>query len=120
METLRVMLGKSHFTYDIEKSFVVVYNVLAAEICNGMHSDHIVHESWKKVKSIPYYKEKTGLLLFKHLFDECPETKLLFGFPRDFDTDLESLKSSMKFRMHAEYFILMFDKALSMVEANTL
>ena len=120
INALREMLGPKDFSSSLKESWTLVYNVFAGHMCHGMHSDSLVLESWAKVKKMPYYKEKVGLLLFQHLFRHCPETKALFGFPSDCSTDTESLKSSMKFRLHAEYFILMFDKALQMVEEKKL
>ena len=120
METLREMLDEQTFTPDVEKSWSLVYNVLAGEMCCGMQSDKIVLHSWSQLKKIPGYKEQTGLLLFHHLFTRYPESKLLFGFPGEFIVTMQNLKSSTKFRMHADYFILMFEKALHMVEAKTL
>ena len=105
METLRELLGAQKFTIAVHRSWVMVYNVLAGEMCHGMNSDKIVLETWAKVKTLPYYKKKAGLLLFHHLFQNCPQSKTLFGIPEDYNTDdPETLSSNHKLRMHSGRF----------------
>jgi len=120
VQTLQELLGRMIFTPPRHRSWLLVYNVLAAEMCVGMDTDKIVFATWAQVKSVPYYKEKMGLLIFQALFKKYPDTKELFGLPIDLATDAESLKASVHFRMHAEYFVLMLDKALAMVESKSM
>jgi hypothetical protein len=52
------------------------------------------------------------------LFDECPETKVLFGFSIDIDTQCPELLKSKDFLKHASYMIQMLDSALHMLGPN--
>lgn len=49
------------------------------------------------------------------LFNECKESKILFGFPIDIDPNSEELLKSRRFIMHASYLIQMIDTALNML-----
>lgn len=49
------------------------------------------------------------------LFDKCPQTKPLFGFPIDIDPASPELLNSKRFKMHAAYMIQMLDTALNML-----
>jgi hemoglobin-like flavoprotein len=87
----------------------------------AMQTDQaIVLDSWAKLKTVPDYDGKAGVLLFQHLFRRCPEAKTLFGFPIDLDVESDSMISSRRFATHAKYFIEMLDRALSMLEAKSL
>ena len=54
------------------------------------------------------------------LFVKCPETKTLFGFPVDMDTDSSKLIESRRFKIHSKHFVEMLDKALFMLEVKLL
>lgn len=49
------------------------------------------------------------------LFKKSPQTKVLFGFPIDVDTDSYELLNSKRFGMHAAYLVEMLDTALNML-----
>jgi Globin len=49
------------------------------------------------------------------LFNECKESKVLFGFPIDIDPNADELLKSRRFIMHASYLIQMIDTALNML-----
>ena len=50
------------------------------------------------------------------LFELEPESKIIFGFPKDADlSDNEDLKNNRRFTKHAQYFIQMIDKALGLL-----
>jgi len=119
IESMTEMLGQRRFTPDMQKSFLSVYNVLAAEIMHGMSTDKIVASSWAKLKLIDEYRSKAGLILFQHMFKNCPDTKAVFGFPLDIDIDAETLQKSVQFRRHSAFLILMFDRALNNTEASS-
>eukprot|EP00339_Tiarina_fusa_P024134 CAMPEP_0117031376 /NCGR_PEP_ID=MMETSP0472-20121206/22562_1 /TAXON_ID=693140 ORGANISM="Tiarina fusus, Strain LIS" /NCGR_SAMPLE_ID=MMETSP0472 /ASSEMBLY_ACC=CAM_ASM_000603 /LENGTH=159 /DNA_ID=CAMNT_0004739695 /DNA_START=61 /DNA_END=540 /DNA_ORIENTATION=- len=73
-----------------------------------------VIDSWEEVRRIPSYEEKTGVALFKKLFELEPEAKVIFGFDKNMDVSSELAKSP-RFIKHAKYFIQMIDKALGML-----
>ncbi|CAB9521805.1 Leghemoglobin Lb120 [Seminavis robusta] len=117
--TLREVLG-TEFTPDIESHWKEVYHALSTNIVKSMNSEKSVLDSWASLKETEDYEERSGSLLFRKLFALCPETKTLFGFPLDLDTESEVLLKSRRFRMHSKYFIEMLDKALGMVEAKQM
>jgi hemoglobin-like flavoprotein len=119
IETMRGMIGHRKFSNAMEKSWEVVFNVLAAEMIHGMNTDKIVLSTWAKLKTVEEWQQKAGLILYQHMFEHCPETKAVFGFSVDLDIDTEALKSNPAFRMHSEYFMMMVDKAMGMMEAQT-
>jgi hypothetical protein len=49
------------------------------------------------------------------LFDVCPETKVLFGYPIGIDVKSPELLKSKRFLNHASYMIQMLDSALGML-----
>jgi len=49
------------------------------------------------------------------LFEVCPESKILFGFPKDIETDSEHLLESKRFLKHATFLIQMIDKTVNML-----
>lgn len=49
------------------------------------------------------------------LFTKCPETKLMFDFPIDFDPECEEIKSSKRFSQHSRHLILMLDRAVNLL-----
>lgn len=49
------------------------------------------------------------------LFEECPQAKILFGFPIDIDVNSPDLLESRRFLSHAAYLLEMFDTALNML-----
>jgi hemoglobin-like flavoprotein len=52
---------------------------------------------------------------FDSLFDKCPQSKTLFGFPIDIDVDSPELLNSKRFLAHAVYLLEMIDTALNML-----
>ena len=70
---------------------------------------------WDKLASIPDYKRKGGIVLFQNLFDLCPETKPLFGFPLDVDPQSEELIKSPRFSLHSQFLINMLEKTIKML-----
>lgn len=74
-----------------------------------------VLESWEALRRIENYEEQAGLLLFRKLFDKCPQAKLLFGFPIDLDVHSDAIKDSKRFKAHAMYLIQMIDSSLNML-----
>ena len=115
MEALDQLLGDK-LTTDMKDAWVIVYDALSSEMIRSMNTDKAVIFSWNKMKQLTNYQEVAGVLLFKKLFEVCPESKLLFGFSIDMDTNSEGVLSSRRFLTHAAYFIEMLDKALTMVE----
>ncbi|KAL7571327.1 hypothetical protein ACA910_007645 [Epithemia clementina (nom. ined.)] len=75
----------------------------------------LVLDSWEKVRRTKGFEQKVGLILFQHLFKKSPQTKILFGFPIDVDTDSPELLGSKRFGMHAAYLVEMLDTALNML-----
>ncbi|CAB9528303.1 Involved in oxygen transport in the brain. Hexacoordinate globin [Seminavis robusta] len=117
LEMLHEVLGNS-FTPEIEHSWRNVYKALSGGIVDSMNTERSVLDSWAKLKQIDNYDEVAGGLLFQTLFERCPETKTLFGFPVDMDTNSGAILNSRRFKIHSRYFIEMLDKALGMVEAR--
>lgn len=75
----------------------------------------LVIDNWEELRRIKNYEEVAGSLLFQHLFEKCPQCKVLFGFPLDADPKSPELLSSKRFIMHASYLIQMLDTALNML-----
>lgn len=119
MDSLARMLGDK-LTEDMKESWGIVYEALSAEMIKAMNNDKAVLISWNKLKQIENYQEVAGVILFQKLFDDCPEAKVLFGFPADMDVYSETMLASRRFKSHAAYFIEMLDKALDMVEAKQI
>jgi hypothetical protein len=44
-----------------------------------------------------------------------PEAQLIFGFPKEMNPNSDAELKSLRFVKHAEFFIQMIDKALSML-----
>ncbi|CAB9514324.1 Involved in oxygen transport in the brain. Hexacoordinate globin [Seminavis robusta] len=76
---------------------------------------HDVINSWERLRQLKDYDVEAGTLLFSHMFDKCPRTKVLFGFPLDMATDHDSLLSNRRFKAHSKYMISMLGKALNML-----
>ncbi|GAX25643.1 hypothetical protein FisN_15Lh009 [Fistulifera solaris] len=74
-----------------------------------------VMESWESMKRTKNYETVAGSKLFRRLFDKCPQSKTLFGFPIDIDVDSPELLSSKRFLAHAVYLLEMIDTALNML-----
>ncbi|KAL7561909.1 hypothetical protein ACA910_005112 [Epithemia clementina (nom. ined.)] len=74
-----------------------------------------VMESWEELRRVPDYENVAGKILFKRLFEDCPKSKVLFGFPIGIDTNSPELLDSKRFLMHASYMIQMLDTALNML-----
>jgi hemoglobin-like flavoprotein len=117
IEMMQEMLGNS-FTPQVEHAWLNVYKALSDGIVTSMNTEKTVLDSWAKLKKVDKYDEVAGGILFQTLFQKCPETKTLFGFPIDLDTCSESILKSRRFKIHSMYFIEMLDKALGMVEAK--
>lgn len=49
------------------------------------------------------------------LFENAPQSKVLFGFPITIDPTSKDLLQSRRFKMHAVYMIQMLDTALNML-----
>jgi len=113
-------LQSTAFTPAIEHAWKTVYAALSTSMVQSMNTEQSVLQSWAKLKAQPNYQEVAGGMLFQSLFHKCPETKLLFGFPIDMDTDSETIRKSRRFMMHSTYFIEMLDKALGMVESKNM
>ena len=119
MEALEEMLGDK-LTKDMKDGWAIVYDALSSEMIRSMNTDKAVIFSWNKLKQMENYQEVAGVILFRRLFEVCPESKVLFGFRIDLDTTSDGILSSRRFLTHAAYFIEMLDKALSMVEAKEI
>lgn len=119
LEMLHEILGNS-FTPDIENAWKNVYAALSESMVASMNTEKTVLYSWSALKKHDNYEEKAGGILFQQLFRRCPETKTLFGFPLDMDTDSSSILQSRRFKIHSMYFIEMLDKALGMAEAKQM
>jgi len=120
IEAMRQMLGPKKFTLELEKNWELVFNVLAAEMMSGMNTDKIVISTWAKLKTLDEWQAKAGLLLYQHMFEHCPETKVVFGFDIDMEIDTATLEANPTFKIHSEYFMMMMDKAMGMMEAQSL
>eukprot|EP00523_Entomoneis_sp_CCMP467_P006946 CAMPEP_0168732538 /NCGR_PEP_ID=MMETSP0724-20121128/7822_1 /TAXON_ID=265536 /ORGANISM="Amphiprora sp., Strain CCMP467" /LENGTH=159 /DNA_ID=CAMNT_0008779559 /DNA_START=52 /DNA_END=531 /DNA_ORIENTATION=- len=79
------------------------------------HSISHVIETWEQVRRIKNFEQVVGTVLFQQLFKKSPQTKVLFGFPIDIDTDSQELLTSKRFLMHAAYLVEMLDTALNML-----
>jgi class 3 adenylate cyclase/hemoglobin-like flavoprotein len=119
IEALKVMLG-SKWNENMLESWGIVYEALSSEMIKSMNNDKAVIASWNRLKQIENYQEVAGTILFSKLFQECPEAKVLFGFPADMDVNSEQMLTSTRFKTHAAYFIEMLDRALQMVEAKEI
>lgn len=108
------------FTPEIEHQWKIVYQALSVNMIKSMNTEKSVLTSWAKLKKVENYQQVAGGILFQSLFHKCPETKTLFGFPIEMDTDSENILKSRRFKMHSKYFIEMLDKALGMVEAKQM
>jgi len=53
------------------------------------------------------------------LFEKCPQSKILFGFPIDIDVHSPELLKSRRFLAHAAYLLEMIDTALNMLGPDT-
>jgi hemoglobin-like flavoprotein len=62
-----------------------------------------------------YKSHPTLALRCISLFTECPEAKLLFGFPLDVDPNSDEVLKSKRFAAHAKHLIQMIDSALNML-----
>jgi hemoglobin-like flavoprotein len=74
-----------------------------------------VIESWEAMKRTKNYEHVAGSMLFRRLFDKCPQAKILFGFPIDINVDSPELLNSKRFLAHAAYLLEMIDTALDML-----
>ncbi|CAB9516967.1 Leghemoglobin Lb120 [Seminavis robusta] len=111
---------REKFTPDIEKAWGIVYAALSGEMVKAMNDDITVINSWNQLKKLENYEEVAGTILFRRLFQKCPETKTLFGFPVDMDTECSKLMESRRFKIHSKHFVEMLDKALFMLEVKRL
>ena len=103
---------------EVEASWVEVYTALSGQMIKAMNEERTVLRTWHKVKRIPNYQEEVGVVLFQKLFEDCPDTKALFGFALNVDVNSAAVLESKRFRTHAAYFVDMLDKALAMIEAQ--
>lgn len=74
-----------------------------------------VIDSWELLRRIPDHEVTAGKILFSKLFEKCPPTKVLFGFPITMDPNGEEMLRSKRFKQHAAYMISMLDRALNML-----
>mmetsp|Transcript_23348 Transcript_23348/g.43361 ORF Transcript_23348/g.43361 Transcript_23348/m.43361 type:complete len:569 (-) Transcript_23348:185-1891(-) len=120
---LKSMLG-NEFTDEDKQAFENVMAVLIADMVRGQRNidkglaaakKFVVVESWKKLTKIPDYQEKGGILLFQNVFDQCPESKLLFGFPETIDPFSDKLLQNKRFLQHANFLLSMIGKTVSML-----
>uniref|UniRef100_A0A7R9ZQC7 Globin domain-containing protein n=1 Tax=Craspedostauros australis TaxID=1486917 RepID=A0A7R9ZQC7_9STRA len=79
------------------------------------HTVANVIESWELIRRMPNYEQRIGTALFQKLFAMEPESKVIFGFQKDMDPKSDLVVSSPRFVKHAQYFIQMIDKALSLL-----
>ena len=119
LEMLHEILGNS-FTPEIDHAWKIVYKALSENMIKSMNTEKLVLDSWASLKKVENYQEVAGGILFQSLFQKCPETKTLFGFPLELNTDSDAILQSRRFKMHSKYFISMLDKALGMVEAKQM
>lgn len=123
---LKELLG-DQFTPDDKEAFETVMAVLIADMVQGQRTvdkglaaakKFVVVESWKKLTKVPSYQEKGGILLFQNVFDQCPESKLLFGFPETVDPFSDSLLKNKRWLQHANFLLSMIGKTVSMLGEN--
>jgi hemoglobin-like flavoprotein len=76
--------------------------------------NHVI-ESWESLKRTKNYEEVAGSKMFQRLFDECPQAKIVFGFPIDIDVYSSELLRSKRFLAHAAYLLDMIGTALDML-----
>ncbi|KAG7346610.1 globin-like protein [Nitzschia inconspicua] len=123
---LKEMLG-SDFTDDDKQAFENVMAVLIADMVRGQRSidkglaaakKFLVVESWLKLTKLPNYHEKGGILLFQNVFDKCPESKLLFGFPETIDPFSDKLLQNKRFLSHSQFLLNMIGKTVAMLGEN--
>lgn len=74
-----------------------------------------VMDTWEQLRRVKQYEEVAGAKLFQKLFVQCPQAKILFGFPIDVDANSPEVLNSKRFLMHASYLIQMIDTALNML-----
>ena len=67
------------------------------------------------LRRLPNHEEVAGVILFTHLFQQCPEAKELFGFPIEMDPGSDQMQTSKRFLKHAAYMIQMLDRAFNML-----
>lgn len=76
---------------------------------------HNVLDNWEVLRRTPDYARTAGTLLFSHLFEKCPSSKAMFGFPIDMDPNCDTLKKSKRFAVHAVFMIEMLDRSLGLL-----
>ena len=123
MAMLKEMLG-DNFTSDQQDSFENVMSLMIADMVKGHRSvdktlstnnRDIVEASWAKFTKVDGYDTKGSLLLFQKLFELCPESKMLFGFPEDTDPNSEALLKNDLFKKHASFLLSMIGKMVGML-----
>lgn len=75
----------------------------------------LVSDNWNQLRCMKNYEEATGKLMFQHLFQRYPRSKLFFGFPINAEPSSQAIAESKRFVMHASYFIQMLETALNML-----
>lgn len=117
---LKDLLGSEEFKYEDEKAWDKVLTALIADMMKGQRSldkglaannKSSVVTSWRLLAQQPNYEEHAGVILFKKLFKDLPESKVLFGFP--LQMDVESVSDSRRFVTHAVFLVQMIEKALN-------
>ncbi|KAL3908155.1 MAG: hypothetical protein SGILL_008592, partial [Bacillariaceae sp.] len=123
---LKEMLGND-FSAEDKEAFENVMAVLIADMVRGQRTidkglaaakKFVVVESWKKLTELPDYQEKGGILLFQNVFDLCPESKLLFGFPENIDPFSGKLLENKRFLSHANFLLSMIGKTVALLGEN--
>eukprot|EP00529_Nitzschia_sp_RCC80_P022249 CAMPEP_0113507866 /NCGR_PEP_ID=MMETSP0014_2-20120614/36697_1 /TAXON_ID=2857 /ORGANISM="Nitzschia sp." /LENGTH=480 /DNA_ID=CAMNT_0000403511 /DNA_START=389 /DNA_END=1827 /DNA_ORIENTATION=- /assembly_acc=CAM_ASM_000159 len=112
------------FSADEESAFKACMEALIADMVKGQQSIDkglaatkkvVVINSWEKLTKIDDYESKGGVLLFQHLFELCPEAKILFGFPEDIDPHSDKLLENKRFLAHASFLLSMIGKTVKMI-----
>lgn len=112
----------SDFSYADKVAWEKVLGALIGDMVKGQRrlvkglaakNKSTVIKSWRNLMQMPNYEERAGVLLFKHLFTDLPQSKVLFGFP--IDMELDAMSNSKRFLMHAGFLVGMIEKALNML-----
>eukprot|EP00339_Tiarina_fusa_P021707 CAMPEP_0117047462 /NCGR_PEP_ID=MMETSP0472-20121206/32804_1 /TAXON_ID=693140 ORGANISM="Tiarina fusus, Strain LIS" /NCGR_SAMPLE_ID=MMETSP0472 /ASSEMBLY_ACC=CAM_ASM_000603 /LENGTH=651 /DNA_ID=CAMNT_0004760179 /DNA_START=106 /DNA_END=2061 /DNA_ORIENTATION=- len=120
---LKELLG-ADFSTDDEQAFEHVMAMLIADMIRGQRTvdkdlagakKEVVVQSWSKLTKILGYEKKGGILLFQHLFESCPESKLLFGFPLTIDPKSDALLENQRFLTHATFLLTMIEKTVGLL-----
>jgi hemoglobin-like flavoprotein len=59
-----------------------------------------------------------NIFVISSVFDQCPESKLLFGFPETIDPFSDKLLQNKRFLSHAQFLLNMIGKTVAMLGEN--